>query len=102
MACPTKGGNMPTVDAKGRLVLPKDVRERLGLTAGSEVDVHEEDGRIVVEPEEDPNEIISDLEALIDGSTRDRRAPDEELDALASDHVETIRRQADDSSSDDE
>lgn len=93
---------MPTVDAKGRIVLPKDVRERLGLTAGSEVEVREDDGRVVVEPEDDPAEILSDQEALIERAAAGRDAPDEELDALARDHVETIQRQTGETSSCDE
>lgn len=76
---------MPTVDSKGRVVLPKEVRERLGLTAGSEVEVREDGGRVVVEPEDDPAAIVSDLEALIERAAADRDAPDEELDALACD-----------------
>ena len=42
---------MVTVDSKGRIVLPKEVRKRLGIDPGTEVEVHEEDGRAVVEPE---------------------------------------------------
>ncbi|WP_254863225.1 AbrB/MazE/SpoVT family DNA-binding domain-containing protein [Halovivax gelatinilyticus] len=52
---------MVAVDAKGRIVLPKRVREQLGLTPGSEVEIHEADGRVIVEPEDDPQRIIDDL-----------------------------------------
>ena len=43
---------MTTVDSKGRIVLPKEIRERLGITPGTEVEVHEEKGKAVVEPED--------------------------------------------------
>jgi AbrB family looped-hinge helix DNA binding protein len=86
---------MPTVDSKGRIVLPKDVRERLGITPGSEVEVHEEEGRVVVEPENDPDEIIERMEALLaelpDG--RDQ-TPYEDLDPQSRSQVDAIRRQA--------
>lgn len=88
---------MARVDSKGRIVLPQDVRERLGLDPGTEVDVHEEEGRAVVEPEEKAEEIIEDLERQIEEAASDReRTPYDELDAEARDHVEAIRRQASD------
>lgn len=94
---------MTRVDSKGRIVLPQAVRERLGITPGTEVAVHEEDGKAVVEPEDDPEEIIDDLEALIAdaASTRDQTAYDE-LDAESKAHVDTIQRQSADQNARDE
>lgn len=91
---------MAKVDSKGRIVLPQEVRERLGLDPGTEVDVREEEGRAVVKPEESADEIIEDLERRIEAaaSRRDQESYDE-LDAEARDHVETIRRQASDDES---
>ena len=83
------------VDSKGRIVLPKDARERLGLDPGTEVTVREEGGRLVVEPEDDPAEIIEDIEAMIAEATRSRDwQPYDDLDPIAKDHVRTIRRGA--------
>ncbi len=56
---------MTKVDSKGRIVLPKDVRERLGITPGTEVEIYEEDGKAVVEPEDDPQQIIDRMETLV-------------------------------------
>lgn len=39
-----------TIDGAGRLVVPKALRELLGLHAGQEVDVQVRDGRLEVEP----------------------------------------------------
>lgn len=92
---------MAKVDSKGRIVLPQDLRERLGLDPGTEVDVHEEDGRAVVEPEENAEEIIEDLERLIEESASGReQTPYDELDATARDHVDTIRQQSKDAQTD--
>jgi len=63
---------MPKVDSKGRIVLPKEVRERLGITAGTEVAIREEDGRAVVEPEDDPERIIERMERLVAETASDR------------------------------
>jgi AbrB family looped-hinge helix DNA binding protein len=38
-----------TIDAAGRIVVPKPVRDAMGLTAGREVDVVFSDGRIEIE-----------------------------------------------------
>ena len=39
-----------TIDAGGRVVIPKAVRERLGLSAGRELELSERDGRVEIEP----------------------------------------------------
>jgi AbrB family looped-hinge helix DNA binding protein len=31
-----------TIDKAGRIVIPKDLRDRLGITAGSTVEIHED------------------------------------------------------------
>ena len=56
---------MTKVDSKGRIVLPQSVRKRLGIEPGTKVEVHEEDGKAVVEPEDNPQEIIERMEELI-------------------------------------
>ena len=37
-----------TIDAAGRIVVPKDLREQLGFTAGSELELEAVDGRLEV------------------------------------------------------
>lgn len=85
---------MPKVDSKGRIVLPQELRERLDIGPGEEVDVHEENGRVVVEPERSPEEIIDRMEELVAGISDREPTPYEELDPQSRDHVDTIRRQA--------
>lgn len=86
---------MAKVDSKGRIVLPQDVRERLGISPGTEVEIREEDGKAVVEPEDDPEQIIRRMEELMEEGAANRDpVPYEELDAQAKDHADTIRRQA--------
>ncbi|MDB2239252.1 AbrB/MazE/SpoVT family DNA-binding domain-containing protein [Halorubrum ezzemoulense] len=57
---------MTKVDSKGRIVLPQEVRDRLGITPGTEVDIREKDGKAVVEPEDSPDEILDKMEQLIE------------------------------------
>ena len=88
---------MVTVDSKGRVVLPKEVRERLGITPGTEVTVHEEGGKAVVEPEDDPERIIERMEHLVaeTASERGETTPlDDETDPIARKHREVVRKGA--------
>lgn len=94
---------MVKVDSKGRVVLPQRVRERLGIGPGSEVEIHEKQGRAVVEPEDDPEEIVKDLEGLIESATADRNQSSyDDVDTQAQDHIDTIRRQAGNAEAQDE
>lgn len=38
-----------TIDKAGRVVVPKKIRDAMGLTAGTPIDIIYEDGRIVIE-----------------------------------------------------
>ncbi|WP_435176494.1 AbrB/MazE/SpoVT family DNA-binding domain-containing protein [Halorussus sp. AFM4] len=88
---------MTKVDSKGRIVLPQEVRERLGITPGTEVEIHEEDGKAVVEPEDDPEKIIERMEQLVaeTSSKRGETTPlDEGVDPAARKHRDAVRRGA--------
>jgi AbrB family looped-hinge helix DNA binding protein len=39
-----------TIDPAGRLVIPKRIRDRLGLRGNEQVEITERDGRIEIEP----------------------------------------------------
>jgi AbrB family looped-hinge helix DNA binding protein len=39
-----------TIDAGGRVVIPKPIRDRLGLRPGAEVELAEADGRVEIRP----------------------------------------------------
>lgn len=38
------------VGPKGQTVIPKAVREKVGIRPGDEVEVHEEHGKVIIEP----------------------------------------------------
>ncbi|MDS0260238.1 AbrB/MazE/SpoVT family DNA-binding domain-containing protein [Haloarcula sp. S1CR25-12] len=92
---------MVKVDSKGRIVLPKEVRERLNITPGTEVDIHEKDGKAVVEPEDDPEQIIGRMDQLIAEASSEReevKPLDEGTDPIAKKHRDAIRRGAEENS----
>jgi AbrB family looped-hinge helix DNA binding protein len=43
-----------TIDAAGRIVIPKPVRERLGLAPGEPLELREREGRLEIEPAPTP------------------------------------------------
>lgn len=46
------------IDSAGRVVIPKDLRERLGLRRGRRVSIRERDGRIEIEPIPTPMSLV--------------------------------------------
>ena len=38
-----------TVGERGQVTIPKELRERFGIEGGDEVEIHEEDGKLVIE-----------------------------------------------------
>lgn len=94
---PTLSGNMAKVDSKGRIVLPQELRERLGITPGAEVEIREEDGTAVVEPEDDPQQIMDRMEQLVAEAASKRgetASLDAEADPLTQKHRDAVRRGA--------
>lgn len=88
---------MPTVDSKGRIVLPKDVRESLGIDEGTEVEIHEKGGKAVVEPEKHPEVVIDRMESLIEEASANRETTttrETEMDPFVQKHADAIRRGA--------
>ena len=88
---------MTTVDSKGRIVLPQELRERLGITPGTEVDVREEDGKAVVKPEDSPDEILERMEQLVAeaSSNRDETTPiPGGADPIAQTHRDAVEKGA--------
>lgn len=88
---------MVTVDSKGRIVLPQEVRESLGIAPGTEVEITEEAGKAVVKPERDPAEIIDRLERLVAETAPQRAEPGQVadgVDPIARKHRDAVRRGA--------
>ncbi|VTT87030.1 hypothetical protein DM2_3068 [Halorubrum sp. DM2] len=87
---------MPKVDAKGRVVLPQAIREQLDIAPGTEVQVREEDGEVVIRPEAEPERILERLDRLVDemASRREEAVPLDATDPAARRHRDAVRRGA--------
>jgi len=42
------------VTAKGQVTIPQEIRQKAGIVPGSEVEFHEEDGRVYIQKTEGP------------------------------------------------
>lgn len=54
-----------TIDAAGRIVIPKATRERLGLDAGRLVEIREHDGRLEIEAVATPMTLEQTADGLV-------------------------------------
>lgn len=54
-----------TVDDRGRILIPKEMRDRLGLKPGSPARLEVEEGKLVITPALSPDEFIGRMEGCI-------------------------------------
>lgn len=63
------------IDSKGRVTIPKSIRERLNITSGEHVDVDVEDGTIVIRPRISRAEFVEQMNGCINDQTRKTERP---------------------------
>jgi AbrB family looped-hinge helix DNA binding protein len=67
-----KVGKMATeaiVDRKGRILIPKEIREKIGLQAGRKVRIKVDKEKVIVTPLISPEEFIEEMEGCIKEGT---------------------------------
>jgi len=69
-----------SIDAAGRVVVPKSLRDALGLSPGAELDVTIRDGAIVLEPPPTAVKLVRRGKGLV-------AVPDKPLPTLTADEV---------------
>lgn len=72
-----------TIDGGGRVVIPKAVRERMGLTEGTEVELTERDGTLEVAPAATAVRLVEGPHGLV-------AVTDRELPALTAEVVREV------------
>ncbi len=60
-----------TIDGAGRIVIPKSIRQRLGLRGGQRVEVTERDGTIEIQPVATPMKLVKRKGRLVAVADRD-------------------------------
>lgn len=78
-----------TMDAAGRVVIPKSLRERLGLNGGEVLELREREGRIELEPAATPMALAKTKGGL--AAVPERRLPPL-TDEVVRDTLERSRR----------
>lgn len=68
------------IDAAGRVIVPKALRDELGLTAGRELEIRARDGVLVIEPIPTPVTLVKRGKRLV-------AKPDTKLPELTQDAV---------------
>jgi AbrB family looped-hinge helix DNA binding protein len=76
-------GMVATIDAAGRIVVPKALRDALGLKAGTRLEVSQRDGAIVIQPAPVPMRLVSGPEGPVP-------MPEEPLPTLTAGEVRAI------------
>jgi AbrB family looped-hinge helix DNA binding protein len=78
-----------TIDAAGRLVIPKQIRDRLGLRGNQQVEITERDGRIEIEPSPTAVELVREGSVLV---ARPERSLPALTDEIVRDTLDRVRR----------
>lgn len=58
------------LDRKGRITIPKSIRDQLNLTAGDHVDIDVEDGAVVIRSRISREEFVEQMKGCINQKTR--------------------------------
>jgi len=81
-----------TIGPKGQVVIPKDVREHLGVEPGSEVIFEVRENEVVMKPSRAPAQIVDEYVSIITSKLKDRVLLERIIEEEAIEEI-AIRRQ---------
>ena len=82
------------MSSKGQLVIPSEVRKRLGLRSGTQVTITEDNGRLIIEQRRQIFEEIFQLRGILKGQDESLAKLIQEDRQLERDHFERLERLA--------
>ena len=80
------------MSSKGQLVIPSEVRRRLGLRSGTQVTITEDNGRLIIEQRRQAFQRIRALRGILKGEDEAIRKLVEEDKKLEREHEEKLDR----------
>jgi antitoxin PrlF len=80
------------MSSKGQLVIPAEVRKRLGLRSGTQVTITEDNGRLIIEQRRQAFQRIRALRGILKGEEEAIRKLVEEDKKLEREHEEKLDR----------
>lgn len=80
------------MSSKGQLVIPSEVRKRLGLRSGTQVTITEDNGRLIIEQRRQAFQRIRALRGILKGEDEAIRKLVEEDKKLEREHEEKLDR----------
>jgi AbrB family looped-hinge helix DNA binding protein len=80
-----------TIDAAGRIVIPKEIRDRLGLDGGRVVEIREREGRIEIEAASTTISLVKRAEGSVAVAVAEEKLPPL-TDEIVRDTLERTRR----------
>lgn len=80
------------MSSKGQLVIPAEVRKRLGLRSGTQVTITEDNGRLIIEQRRQAFQRIRALRGILKGEDEAIRKLVEEDKKLEREHEEKLDR----------
>lgn len=81
-----------TVGPKGQVVIPKDVRQHLGVEPGSEVIFEVRENEVVMKPSKAPARIVDEYVSIVTSKLKDRIQLERIIEEEAIEEI-AIRRQ---------